>query len=364
MIDRRASHGTFNVGEVAADAPPSPTFGVLLFTGRHAGMPAGQGILDAIACAVDAEGAGWDEAWVTEHHFNPTVEGSSATTLAAYLLGRTERLRVGTAASVLSVRHPVALAEEAAILDHASGGRFLLGVARGMPTLDFEVIGDGAERWERGFGESLDVLLAALSGGPVSADGEFFRFSEVPVVPPPRTRPRPPVVVAANSEATAAEAAARGLPLMLAPVFPEDHKLALLDHYGREAERRGHDPTRIWHWNSAVVHLAPTREEAEAELKERWVDWFLAVQRTAPLVVEPPVRYERSAFEAMVDIQPIGTPEQCAEALARSSERLGTKRWMLIVDATGEHQRTLENLDGLAPELEGLRRVAVSGGGS
>lgn len=342
--------------------PPLPSFGVLLFAGRHDGMPPGQGLRDAVECAVGAEEAGWDEAWVTEHHFNPTVEGSSATTLAAYLLGQTTRLRVGTAASVLSVKHPVALAEEAALLDHASGGRFLLGVARGMPTLDFEVIGDGAARWERGFGESLDILLRALTEERVSAAGEFFRFPEIPVVPPPRTRPRPPVVVAANSQATAAEAAARGLPMMLAPTSPDERKRALLDHYERVAEENGRDPSRISHWNSAIAHLAPTREQAQTELKERWAGWLLAVQRGAPLLVEPSVRYERAMFEAMVGFQPVGTPEQCAEGLARSSERLGTDRWMLIVDATGERRRTLENLDGLAPELERLRRAAVREG--
>jgi alkanesulfonate monooxygenase SsuD/methylene tetrahydromethanopterin reductase-like flavin-dependent oxidoreductase (luciferase family) len=348
-------HGTApNAGD------DGPSFGVLLFTGRHKGMPAGEALRDAIECAVAAERAGWDEAWVTEHHFNPNLEGSSAMTLAAYLLGRTRSLRVGTAASVLSVWRPVALAEAATLLDHASAGRFLLGVARGMPTLDFEVLGDGVGRWERGFGESLDVLLAALGGGPVSAGGEFFRFPELSVVPEPRTRPRPRVVVAANSERTVVEAAERGLPLMLAPVFPDERKRALLDRYEREAERHGHDPSRIGHWNSAIVHLAATREEAEAELKERWVEWFLAVQRDAPLLVESPTRYERSMFEGMVAFQPVGAPEECAEALARSAEHLGTTRWMLVVDATGERERTLENLDGLAPELQRLRWGATS----
>lgn len=361
-MDQRALHETLGEPPDSEEVCARPTFGVLLFTGRHPSMPPGQALQDAVECAVSAEEAGWGEAWVTEHHFTPTLEGSSATTLAAYLLGRTTRLKVGTAASVLSVRHPVALAEEAALLDHASGGRFLLGVGRGMPTLDFEVIGDGSERWERGFGESLDVLLRTLTGEPVSAAGEFFRFPELSVVPPPHTRPRPPVVVAANSEATVAEAAARGLPLMLAPVFPDERKRELLDHYEREAENHGHDASRIHHWNSAIAHLAPTRDSAAAELKDRWVEWFLTVQRDAPLVVEPPVHYERPMFEAMVDFQPIGTPEQCAESLSRSAEYLGTQRWMLIADATGERQRTLENLNGLAPELDKLRQAWFAGG--
>jgi hypothetical protein len=50
-------------------------------------------------------------------------------------------------------------------------------------------------------------MLAALSWGRVTAAGRFFSFREVPVVPRPRTRPYPPVVVAATAEL----AAARGL---------------------------------------------------------------------------------------------------------------------------------------------------------
>ena len=73
----------------------------------------------------------------------------------------------------------------------------------------------GWERYERGFAEGLDLLLAALSRDRVGAAGEFFRFREVPVVPRPRTRPHPPVVVAATSAATADLAAARGLQVLL-----------------------------------------------------------------------------------------------------------------------------------------------------
>jgi alkanesulfonate monooxygenase SsuD/methylene tetrahydromethanopterin reductase-like flavin-dependent oxidoreductase (luciferase family) len=68
--------------------------------------------------------------------------------------------------------HPVALAEQAALLDQVSAGRFLLGVGRGGPWVELEVFGTGLERYERGFAEGLDLLLAALSGRPVSAAGE------------------------------------------------------------------------------------------------------------------------------------------------------------------------------------------------
>src|SRR5207245_3889331 len=118
------------------------------------------------------------------------------------------------AACVLSTRHPVALAEEAILLDALSGGRFHLGVARGGPWVDLEVFGTGLDRYEHAFPESLDLLLRWLSGTDrVAGTGPFFPFREVPVVPRP-AHPLP-VLVAATSSATVALAATRGLPLLL-----------------------------------------------------------------------------------------------------------------------------------------------------
>ncbi len=69
-----------------------------------------------------AEEAGLDTAWLAEHHFVPYGTCPSAVTLAALLLGRTRRIRVGTAVSVLPTVHPVALGEQAALLHVTSGG--------------------------------------------------------------------------------------------------------------------------------------------------------------------------------------------------------------------------------------------------
>src|SRR5690606_40339824 len=107
---------------------------------------------------------------------------------------------------------------------------FTLGVGRGGPWVDLEVFGTGLARFERGFPESLDLLVAALSGGPVKAGGEFFAFREVTVVPAARMRP----VVACTSPGTAALAADRGLPMLLGlHVRSEERRV------GRECGCRG-----------------------------------------------------------------------------------------------------------------------------
>jgi hypothetical protein len=54
---------------------------------------------------------------------------------------------------MLANRHPVALAEETALLDHLSNGRFHLGVGRGGPWVDLEVFGTGPYRYQHGLAE-------------------------------------------------------------------------------------------------------------------------------------------------------------------------------------------------------------------
>ena len=131
--------------------------GVLLLAARFPGQSDGQVLTATAAAAVAAERAGFDDVWIAEHHFMSYGICPSATTLAAFVLGQTARITVGTAVSVLSTSHPVALAEQAALLDHVSAGRFRLGVGRGGPWVDLEVFGTSLERHESGFAEAPDA---------------------------------------------------------------------------------------------------------------------------------------------------------------------------------------------------------------
>jgi alkanesulfonate monooxygenase SsuD/methylene tetrahydromethanopterin reductase-like flavin-dependent oxidoreductase (luciferase family) len=166
-------------------------FGVFLPAGQWPGQSHTDVLDRTVAAAHAAEVAGFDEVWLAEHHFMSYGVCPSATTLAGYLLGATTRIEVGTAVSVLSTQHPVALAEQAALLSIVSGGRFRLGVGRGGPWVDLEVFGTGLERFETAFPESLDLLLAFLRSPAVSADGPTFTFRTVPAVP---SSPSPPPV--------------------------------------------------------------------------------------------------------------------------------------------------------------------------
>ena len=339
---------------------------MFLLAGQFPGMTQAEALGGAVDSALAAERAGLASAWVAEHHFIAYGTCPSAATFAANLLGRTHRIQVGTAVSILSTRHPVALAEETALLDHLSGGRFHLGVGRGGPWVDLEVFATGLDRYQHGLADSLDLLLAWLERDRVGAEGPRFRFREVAVVPRPATRPRPPVVVAATSPATVEQAAARGLPLLLGLHAGDDDKAALLCHYRQVAEHHGHDPDGVVHLAAAVAQVADGTAEAQACLRAAMPPWLeRGVGQYVSIAPGPrPRRDPRAYVEQLLRIHPVGTPERCAERLAASAERTGIRRHLLMVEGSGDHARTLETIARLGAEVAPALASTPAGGRS
>jgi alkanesulfonate monooxygenase SsuD/methylene tetrahydromethanopterin reductase-like flavin-dependent oxidoreductase (luciferase family) len=104
----------------ASDGKTVMRCGVFLLAGRFPGQDDGAALRRAADAVVAAEAAGFDDAWIAEHHFMPYGTCPSAITFAAHAAGRTTRITVGTAVSVLSTTHPVALAEQVALVDQLS----------------------------------------------------------------------------------------------------------------------------------------------------------------------------------------------------------------------------------------------------
>ncbi|HLU75445.1 MAG TPA: LLM class flavin-dependent oxidoreductase [Nonomuraea sp.] len=333
--------------------------GIFLIAAGFPGRAPGRVLTDTVDLIVAAEQAGFDEAWIAEHHFMSYGVCPSPTTLAAVAAGRTSRIGLGTAVSVLSTQHPIALAEQAAMLHHLSGGRFTLGVGRGGPWVDLEVFGTGLARFERGFPESLDLLVAALSGGPVKAGGEFFAFREVTVVPAARMRP----VVACTSPGTAALAADRGLPMLLGLHVGDEEKAGMVRGYAERAG--GADPGHV---AAAVAHVADSTAEAAGELKRAmpaWLEPGLAGYVPVDGRARPP-RDVAAYVDLLTRIHPVGSPDLCVERLTRTAAATGVERFLLMVEGAGDPERVLENVRRLGaevlPRLRGHPPSGATGG--
>ncbi|GAA2464794.1 LLM class flavin-dependent oxidoreductase [Streptomyces macrosporus] len=347
--------------------------GAFVLAAQFPGQGQGETLHRAVRSAEEAERAGLDTVWVAEHHFVPYGVCPSAVTLAALLLGRTRHIGVGTAVSVLPTAHPVALGEQAALLHLLSDGRFTLGVGRGGPWVDLEVFGGGVEAYERGFPESLDLLLRWLREPRVGADGERYRFREVPVVPrPDQSISGPgevPVLVACTSPASVRLAAARGLPMLLGMHCGDEEKAEMVALWRREALSAGLDPEAVasaGHVSAGVAQVADTREEAVETLAKAMPGWLrqgLEAHTTVdgrPRRMRDPLAYT----ELLCSLHPVGPPRLCADRLAATAERTGIGRFALLVEGSGDLAATELNVQRLGAEVLPLLPRAAAAGAS
>ncbi|WP_327288653.1 LLM class flavin-dependent oxidoreductase [Streptomyces sp. NBC_01198] len=336
--------------------------GTFVLAAQFPGQGQAEPLHRAISTAEAAEAAGLDAVWLAEHHFVPYGVCPSAATLAALLLGRTRRIGVGTAVSVLPTAHPVALGEQAALLHLASGGRFTLGVGRGGPWVDLEVFGGGRAAYEHGFPESLDLLLRWLREPTVAAQGPRYAFREVPVVPRPDELARtgagegPPVVVACTSPGTVRLAAERGLPMLLGMHCGDEDKAAMVDLWRRAALAAGHSPDAVaaaGHVSAGVAQVADTRAEAVETLLKAMPGWLqqgLAAHRT----VDGQARAMRDPYaytDLLCGLHPVGPPRLCADRLAATAEATGITRFALLVEGSGDLAATLHNVARLGGDV-------------
>ncbi|MFF8597597.1 LLM class flavin-dependent oxidoreductase [Streptomyces sp. NPDC015232] len=336
--------------------------GTFVLAAQFPGQGQGEALHRAVRSAEVAEEAGLDSVWLAEHHFVPYGVCPSAVTLAALLLGRTRRIRVGTAVSVLPSVHPVALGEQAALLHVTSGGRFTLGVGRGGPWIDLEVFGAGLAAYEKGFPESLDLLLRWLSEPRVGAGGERFSFREVAVVPRPGELiggpAAPEVVVACTSRGSVELAAARGLPMLLGMHCGDEEKAEMVACWTRAARAAGHSRDEIarigaGHVSAGVVQLADRPEEASEALVKAMPGW-LKQGLDAHVTVDGRFRSMRDPVaytELLCGLHPVGTPRLAADRLAATAERTGITRFALLAEGSGDLAATEENLRRLGSEV-------------
>jgi alkanesulfonate monooxygenase SsuD/methylene tetrahydromethanopterin reductase-like flavin-dependent oxidoreductase (luciferase family) len=138
-----------------------------------------------------AEEAGFQGVAGMDHLAPPGAESSpmfEAMVTNAWVAACTNELRVGSLVLCDGFRHPVVLAREAVTIDHASGGRFELGIGWGSVTSEFEAFGFGSpparERITR-LKESLEIMTALWRGETVDYAGTHFSLRGAQLQPLP-----------------------------------------------------------------------------------------------------------------------------------------------------------------------------------
>jgi probable F420-dependent oxidoreductase len=176
-----------------------PSFGVWydFRQSRPFAIPYRQFYREALEEIVLAEELGFSDCWMTEHHFVDDGYLPSQLVVAGAIAGRTSRIRVGTNVLLLPLHHPLRVAEDGAVLDLASGGRFTLGVGAGYVQFEFEAF--GVERTHRPslMEEGVRVIRQAWDEGRIGFAGRRWRFPDLPFGPRPERRI--PIYLAGNA---------------------------------------------------------------------------------------------------------------------------------------------------------------------
>src|SRR5246127_4513663 len=195
-----------------------------LFGGARArGGPAGDSAAyhDFINYVVEAEKLGFSSVFLVEHHFTGFGQVSASMSLLAYLAGRTERIRPGTAVAGLPWHTPILVAEQAATLDLLSNGRLDFGVGKGYRTYEFAGFCVEQDEATERFDEAMEVIRKAwTSPGRFSHHGKRWRFDNVVVEPSPIQQPHPPFWLGACSAESARRAPRGGAHLLLDQIAP------------------------------------------------------------------------------------------------------------------------------------------------
>jgi alkanesulfonate monooxygenase SsuD/methylene tetrahydromethanopterin reductase-like flavin-dependent oxidoreductase (luciferase family) len=183
----------------------------------------------AIEMAAFAEAEGFDVVNLEEHHCAENGWLPAPLMLAAMIVARTSRVRVTVTALLATLYDPIRLAEDIAVLDLVSGGRFAFTAGLGYRPVEYHATG---KRWQdRGklMDEVIETLLTAWKGEPFEYRGEVIR-----VTPKPMSHPHPILLVGGMSRVAARRAARFGLPF-----YPPQHQPELESYYNAELERLG-----------------------------------------------------------------------------------------------------------------------------
>ena len=128
-----------------------------------------------------------------EHHATPLGMCPSPSLLHSAIAQRTKRILFGPLVYTLALYHPLRLAEEICMLDHMSGGRFQLGIGRGISPYELGYFGSNPEEAGPRYLEAWSVMKQAFGGGTLTHEGRYFAFRDVPIMMQPLQRPHPPL---------------------------------------------------------------------------------------------------------------------------------------------------------------------------
>jgi probable LLM family oxidoreductase len=305
------------------------TFGDITLGPDGKALPQAQVIRNVVEEGVHADAHGVDTFGVGEHH-RPDFAVSAPEVVLAAIAGRTQRIHLGSAVTVLSTDDPIRVFQRFSTLNAASNGRAEVTLGRGSFIESFPLFGYDLSQYEDLFEEKLDLFAALLRSDTVSWEGHTRPpLTKQRIFPPIESGPLKAWVGVGGSPESVVRAARHDLPLALAIIGGDPKRFRpFVDLYHRAFQEFGRPAKEI------AVHspgyVAATDEQAR---EEYWPGYKAMHDRIGAERGWPPI--ERAAFEREVERGAVhlGAPETVARKIAATAKALGIVRFDLKYSA-------------------------------
>ncbi len=263
----------------------------------------------------EGERLGFTDVWLSEHHLVDDGYLPSPLVVAAAIAARTTSMGIGTNVLLLPMHHPLRVAEDAAVADLISGGRFTLGVGQGYVQHEFETLGFNRKNRPSLFEEGAQIIRRAWDEGRTGYEGKRWRFEDLPFAPRPERKL--PIFFGAFAE-PAIDRAARMADGFLASAgggaFGEIFRKVreALARHGREDEEFPYVASGVVFVHEDAGHAREIVAPAIAYQRTRYAEWAADRDKPKPTPISP----EDLPWERYL----VGTPDEVTEGLARLHE--------------------------------------------
>ncbi|MEE9473859.1 MAG: LLM class flavin-dependent oxidoreductase [Acidimicrobiia bacterium] len=330
-----------------AETIPGPSSGETISHGKRLRQ-----VLEEIEVA---ESVGLDVYGLGEHH-RPDFASSSPATVLAAAAGRTSKIRLFPAVSILSTDDPVRVFQQYATLDLVSSGRAELLVGRGSFIESFPLFGYELNDYDDLFAEKLDLLLQIRDNEQITWSGRFRPPIQGQGIYPRPERPLPIRVAVGGTPQSIVRAATRGLPVALAIIGgTPDRFRALADLHRRTLIESGFDPAEVPLSVHGHGYIADTTEQAADEFYQPYAAAMTRIGRERGW--GPMTREQYDMMRDPAGSLVLGDPETVAAKILRWKEVLGINRFELHVSVgTLPHHQVLRSIELLGTKVAPLVR--------
>lgn len=282
-----------------------------------------QVLRDVVEQAVHAEEVGIDFIGLGEHH-RPDFAISAPEMVLATIAGRTKRIKLGTAVTVLSTDDPVRAFQRFSTLNALSNGRAEPILGRGSFTESYPLFGYDMKDYDLLFEEKLDLFAKLVREEKVSWTGETRTGLHDQVVYPPLAPEGMPVWVGVGgSPESVVRVVRQDLRLKLAIIGGDARRFApYVDLYQRACEQLNRPVRPIGVHSPGFV--AETDEAAREQL---WPHYATMFGRLGAERGWSPVTKESFISEIEHGALYVGSPETVARKIATTVKTLGLQRF-------------------------------------